>query len=518
MAVPQTRYARSGDVRIAYQVIGNGPVDMVFVPGFISNLELHWEDPDFSHLLQRLGTFTRLIQFDKRGTGLSDRVDAQHLPSLETRMDDVRAVMEAAGSGRAVLLGASEGAPMSILFAATYPERTRALILYGGYAHFHTWVMGPEPFANFLRNAEIAWGSGQSLPNFAPGLVDDARFAAWWARLERQSVSPTAAIALARMNAQIDVRHALASIRVPTLVIHRSDDARVKIAGGRYLAQKIPGAKFVELPGRDHPIWTGDVDGVVDVIEEFLTGEKPVAVVHDRVLATLSVARLANPERTASRLGDRAFAERLARLHEVAAATIARYGGHPVDIGAAEISARFDGTARAVRCALALREAAGALDLPLAAGVHTGEVEIRERTVAGFSLHVAQHIAGHAAAGEVLASSIVGDLVAGSGLHFVERGGVTVEGAELRLLAVALEQHLEPQKAEPKSAASLAALTSREREVLELVADGLSNAAIAGRLKLSEHTVKRHVANILLKLDLPTRAAAAALVGREKRA
>jgi pimeloyl-ACP methyl ester carboxylesterase/DNA-binding CsgD family transcriptional regulator len=516
VAAPQTRYAKSGDVRIAYQVVGNGPIDIVLVPGFISNLEVHWEDPGYSHFLQRLGAFSRLIQFDKRGTGLSDRVDTHHLPSLETRMDDVRAVMDAAGSGRAVLLGASEGAPMSILFAATYPERTRALVLYGGYAHFHTWVMGPEPLANFMRNAESSWGSGASLPNFAPGRADDPRFKAWWARFERLSVSPTAAIALARMNAQIDVRHVLASIRVPTLVIHRTEDARVKIAGGRYLAQKISGARFVEVSGRDHPIWTGDVDGVVDEIEEFLTGERP-APAHDRVLATLVVARLVAPERLAARLGDRLWNERGERLRHTADETIARHGGRSIGTSAEEISARFDGTARAVRCALALRDAAEALELRLAAGVHTGEVEIRDGAVAGLALHVTERIAARAAAGEVLVSGIVNDLVAGSGLHFVERGSEAIEGMDghLRLLAIMVEQHLEPRIRTAKTP-DLETLSAREREVLGLVADGLSNAAIAERLRLSDHTVKRHVANILLKLDLPTRAAAAALVGRQR--
>jgi pimeloyl-ACP methyl ester carboxylesterase/DNA-binding CsgD family transcriptional regulator len=544
LATPQTRYARSGDVRIAYQVVGNGPIDLVFVPGFISNLEVHWEDPGYSHLLRRLGTFTRLIQFDKRGTGLSDRVDARELPSLETRMDDVRAVMDAAGSGRAVLLGASEGAPMSILFAATYPERTRALVLYGGYAHFHTWVMGPEPLANFIHNAESTWGSGASLQHFAPGRVEDARFNAWWARFERMSVSPTAAVALARMNAQIDVRHVLGSIRVPTLVIHRNDDARVKIAGGRYLAQKIPGARFVEISGRDHPIWTGDVDGVVDEIEQFLTGERPAPTL-DRVLATLVVARLVAPERLAARLGDRLWGERVERLRETAAGLIARHGGQAVAAGAEEIGARFDGTGRAVRCALALRDAAAALELALAVGVHTGEIELHDGTVSGLALHVTERLAGHAAlaseasgrrghfisaraghspetgssaraaGGAVLVSGIVNDLVAGSGLHFVEHANERIEGVELRLLAVATEQHLEPH-ARPTAEPRLAALSAREHEVLALVADGLSNAAIAQRLELSDHTVKRHVANILLKLDLPTRAAAAALVGRPR--
>ena len=513
MATPQTRYARSGDVRIAYQVVGNGPIDLVFVPGFISNLEVHWEDPDYSHLLQRLGAFARLIQFDKRGTGLSDRVDARDLPTLETRMDDVRAVMDAAGSGRAVLLGASEGAPMSILFAATYPERTRALVLYGGYAHFHTWVMGVEPLADFMRNAEQSWGSGASLTHFAPGRVDDARFKGWWARFERLSVSPTAAVALARMNAQIDVRPVLGSIRVPTLVLHRTDDARVKVAGGRYLAQRIAGAHLVELPGRDHPIWTGDVDGVVDRIEEFLTGERPMPA-HDRVLATLLVARLVAPERLAARLGDRLWSERVGRLRDAAADAIVRHGGQPIGTGAEEIGGRFSGTVRAVRCALALVDAAKALELKLAAAVHTGEVEIRDAAVSGFALHVTERIAQRAAAGEVLVSGIVNDLVAGSGLHFIERGHESIEGMDLRLLAVATEQHLEPH-ARAANAPSLEALSAREREVLALVADGLSNAGIAKRLHLSEHTAKRHVANILLKLDLPTRAAAAALIGRQ---
>jgi pimeloyl-ACP methyl ester carboxylesterase/DNA-binding CsgD family transcriptional regulator len=515
MKPPETRYARSGDVRIAYQVIGNGPIDLVFVPGFLSNLEVHWEDPGYSHLLQRLGAFTRLIQFDKRGTGLSDRVDIRDLPSLETRMDDVRAVMDAAGSGRAVLLGASEGAPMSILFAATYPERTRALVLYGGYANFHIWVMGPDALASFMANAERTWGSGASLANFAPGRVDDARFKAWWSRFERLSVSPSAAIALSRMNAGIDVRHVLASIRVPTLVIHRTNDARVKIAGGRYLAQKISGAKFVEMPGRDHPIWTGDIDAVVDKIEEFLTGERP-APSHDRVLVTLVVARLTGAARPAAFAGDRVWNERVARLREIAAETVARHGGRPIDRGA-EIVARFDGTVRAVRCALALQEVARSVELRLATGVHTGEVEIRDDAVAGLAIHIAEQIAARAAADEVLVSAIVKDLVPGSGLHFVEHGDEAIEGADgpVRVLAVMAEQHLEPHGRAVRTP-RLETLSAREREVLGLVADGLSNAAIAEALRLSDHTVKRHVANILLKLDLPTRAAAAALIGRER--
>lgn len=515
MKPPETRYARSGDVRIAYQVIGNGPIDLVFVPGFLSNLDVHWEDPGYGHLLQRLGAFTRLIQFDKRGTGLSDRVDNRDLPNLETRMDDVRAVMDAAGSGRAALLGASEGAPMSILFAATYPERTRALVLYGGYAHFHSAVMGEEALAVFLDNAERTWGTGASLAAFAPGKVDDGRFKAWWARFERLSVSPSAAIALARMNAQIDVRHALATIRVPTLVIHRTTDARVKFAAGRQLAQKIAGARFIEMPGRDHPIWTADIDGVVDKIEEFLTGERP-APGRDHVLATLVVARLTGAARAVAFTGDRLWNERLSRLRQAAADTIARHGGRPIGVDT-EISARFDGAVRAVRCAMALRDVAETFAFSLAIGVHTGEIVALDDVVTGGALNIADRIATLAAAGEVLASTIVKDLVSGSGLHFVERGNQVIEDGEnrLRLLAVMAEQHLEPHRRSLRTP-GLEILSEREREVLRLVADGLSNAGIAEQLRLSDHTVKRHVANILLKLDLPTRAAAAALIGRDR--
>jgi len=514
--VPETRYARSGEVRIAYQVVGNGPIDLVFVPGFISNLEVHWEDPGFGHLLRRLSTFTRLIQFDKRGTGLSDHVDTHDLPSLETRMDDVRAVMDATGSKRAALLGASEGGPMSILFAATYPERTRALILYGAYAHFHTWVMGREALEDFIAGIEKAWGTGASAPRFAPEQAKDPRFKDWWARYERLSASPTAATALARMNAAIDVRSVLPAIRVPTLVIHRTDDARIKFPGGRYLAEKIPGARFVELSGRDHPIWTGDSDPVIDEIEEFLTGARP-APESARVLATILLARLVAPERMAAKLGDRRWGERFNQLRETAGEIIARHGGVMIAAATEQIGARFDGPARAVRCALALRDLASGLELKLAAGVHTGEVEILPDSVAGLALHVTGRIGALAGADEILVSGVVTDLVAGSGLHFVERGSEKIDGMEapLRLLAVAVEQHLEPVS-RPGSKPSLDALSAREREVLALVADGLSNSAIAARLQLSDHTVKRHVANILLKLDLPTRAAAAALAGRER--
>jgi pimeloyl-ACP methyl ester carboxylesterase/DNA-binding CsgD family transcriptional regulator len=506
---PTTRYAKSGEVRVAYQVVGQGPVDLVFVPGFISNLEIHWEDPGFSHLLQRLASFARVIQFDKRGTGLSDRVDTHHLPGLETRMDDVRAVMDAAGSRRAILLGASEGGPMSLLFAATYPERTRALILYGSYAHFHTWVMDKDSLEQFIRGIESGWGSGASAPRFAPEAAKEERYRNWWARYERLAASPSAAVALARMNAAIDVRSIVPAIRVPTLVIHRTDDARIRFAGGVYLGAHIKGAKFVEIPGRDHPIWTGDIDRVVDEIEEFVTGARPEPY-YDRLLATILSVR------HAAGRGDRSWNDGLLGMREVAGEAIARHRGHPIAITRDGISARFDGPARAVRCALALHEAAGPLGISVAAGVHVGEIAVHDRAVTGVALHVTERIASLARPREVLVSAIVNDLVAGSGLHLVERGSEQIEGIDgvVRLFAVMTEQHLEPATRAGKTC-GLEVLSSREREVLDLVADGLSNAVIGKRLRLSGHTVKRHVANILLKLDLPTRAAAAALIGRK---
>jgi pimeloyl-ACP methyl ester carboxylesterase/DNA-binding CsgD family transcriptional regulator len=513
---PETRYARNGDVRIAYQVVGQGSIDLLFVPGFISNLEVQWEDPGYSHLLRRLSKFCRLIQFDKRGTGLSDRVDPAHLPNLEMRMEDVHAVLDAAGSGRAALLGASEGAPMAILFAATYPERTRALVLYGGYAHFHKWVLSPEALARFFVEAETSWGTGATLRHFAPGRVNDPHFSAWWARFERLSASPTAAIALARMNAAIDVRGVLADIRAPTLVVHRSEDARVNPEAGRYLARHIKGARLIEIPGRDHPIWTGDVDRAVDAIEEFLTGARPHPQT-SRVLVTLHIARIVGPERHNVTLGDRQWLECVDRFKDTAAETARRHGGQILRWDADKMLARFDGPARAASCAIALREAGNGLGLRLAQALHVGEVEMDGDSVAGIALSVAERIASHAQAGDMLASALVAELAAGSGLRFVERDAIAFDGFEqpVRLVAIVTEQHLEP-KARKTGDPDLGKLSQREGEVLMLVAEGLSNAAIAAALHRSEHTVKRHVANILLKLDLPTRAAAAALAGRKK--
>lgn len=530
MDVPQTRYAKSSDsAHIAYQVVGEGKLDVVFVPGFVSNLEHHWEDAGFSHLLSRLAAFSRLILFDKRGTGLSDRVPVDHLPSLEQRMDDVRAVMDAAGSRRAALLGGSEGGPMAMLFAATYPARTQALLLYGAYAHFFTWVMPPERLEAFIRIAEDAWGTGATLKNFAPGMVGNERFTRWWARFERMGADPAAAVALARMNSQIDVRHVLPSIRVPTLVLHRRDDPRISFAGGRYLAEHIVGAKFVELSGSDHPIWIGDTDRIVDEIEEFLTGTHTPPPELDRVLTTVLSAALAEGSTGAVKLGDHAWCELLSRHRAAVAEAIQDHRGRTVDGVRADgsVVATFDGPARAVRCAFAIRDLAHGHGVASRAGIHTGEVETtrdgqdRPR-VGGFALHLAEQIAGEAKPGEILASATVRDLVAGSGLEFRdcrrklrvgEAGapGLSLFAAGPGRRALALTAPAGSALAAPPI---LATLSARERQVLDLVSSGLSNPAIAAQLKLSEHTVKRHVGNILTKLNMPTRAAAAALAAR----
>lgn len=510
----ETRYARSGNVRIAYQAIGHGSFDLIFVPGFISNLELHWEEPGYARLLRRFAGFSRLIQFDKRGTGLSDRVDPEHLPDLVTRIDDVRAVMDAAGSGRATLFGASEGAPMSMLFAATYPARTRSLVLYGGYANFHRWVMGPEQLARFIDGAQEKWGTGATLKNFAPGLVNDPHFSQWWARYERMSVSPSGAAALARMNAGIDVSDVLSSIRVPTLVIYRRDDARVNPDASRYLAERIPNARLVEISGRDHPVWTADVDRVADIVEEFLTGTKPQPASR-RVLSALLAVRIVSPERMAARLGNRAWNDCSEEFRDLTEKIAAEADGQAFGMDRERVTIRLDATAKAALVAIRLRDAARRLELELAQAVHAGEVNMSAEGASGIAVHVVQHLADAASSGEIVLSALAADLAAGSGLHFAERPVVVLEGLDspVHTMLLVPEQHLEPAARQPK-ATNLDSLSKREQEVLKLIADGLSNPAIAAELALSEHTVKRHVANILLKLDLPSRSAAAALAAR----
>ena len=423
-------------MHIAYQVIGDGPIDLVLVPGFISHVEGWWEEPLCARFLERLAGFSRLILFDKRGTGLSDREFG--VPTLEQRMDDVRAVMAAADSARAAVLGISEGGAMSALFAATYPERTAALVLYGTFAEFRSWVPTREHLERMLRAMDEEWGTGNSLPHFAPSLAGEPRFRRWWARFERSGASPGAAMALMRMNSEIDVRHVLPAIRVPTLVLHRTDDVTVDVEAGRYQAAHIPGATYVELPGVDHLAFAGDAEPVLAEIEEFLTGVRPVAE-PDRVLATVLFTDIVDSTKRAAALGDRHWREVLEAHHAATRRELGRHRGREVKTLGDGFLAAFDGPARAVRCAAAIAAAVRPLGITVRAGLHTGECEVMGDDLGGLAVHIAARVAAQAGPGEVLVSSTVKDLVAGSGLRFDDRGPRALKGIpdEWRLFALA---------------------------------------------------------------------------------
>ena len=425
------RYARSGDINIAYQVTGDGPFDLVLVPGFFSHLEVDWEYPAHAHFLERLGSFARLIRFDKRGTGLSDRTVG--LPDFETRMDDVRAVMDAVESEQAALFGYSEGGPMCVLFAATYPARTRALVLYGTYAKRsepdddYPWAPTPEERAREARELEETWGENVNLSQMAPNA--DPALAEWFQRRGRAALSPAGARDLILMNSKADVRELLSSVQCPTLVLHRTGDLDSSVEEGRYLAARIPGACFVELAGEDH-IPLDDPDQIVDEVEEFLTGARP-ALLSDRVLATILFTDLVSSTERAQALGDAAWAALLSRHNEAVRGELVRFSGEEVDSAGDGFLAVFDGPARAIRCALEIRGALGVLGLDVRAGVHTGEVERRAGDKPrGIAVHVGARIMSFAGAGDVLVSATTRDLVAGSGLEFEDRGEHELKGVE----------------------------------------------------------------------------------------
>jgi class 3 adenylate cyclase len=423
--VPKTQYAKSGDVRIAYQVVGQGPFDLVFVPGFISNLDVAWEEPQRARVWTRLASFARLIMFDKRGTGLSDRTVG--VPTLEERMDDVRAVMDAVGSQRAALFGISEGGAMSVLFAATYPERTRALVLYGTYGHFRSWVLPPDRIEAALDRMEKNWGTGESLHLFAPSVASDETFKLSWARFERLGASPSAVVALMRMNSEIDIRPILPSIRVPTFIIHRQGDVRVNVEAGRFMARQIPNAKYLELPGSDHMLWTGATERILDEVEEFLTGSRS-AIESDRVLATVLFTDIVNSTKRAETIGDRAWHDVLDRHNALVRREISRHRGHEVRTMGDGFLATFDGPARSIRCALAINEGVEALGLQVRAGLHTGEVEMADDDLSGIAVHIASRVATMAKPGQVLVSNTVRDLVAGSNIRFHDEGSHSLKG------------------------------------------------------------------------------------------
>ena len=438
MDAPDVRYAKSGDVSIAYAVVGEGPFDLVYVAGWVvSSLELAWDGP-FGELFRRLSSFSRLIVFDKRGTGLSDRV--ADLPDLETRMDDVRAVMDAAGSRRAALMGVSEGGPMTILFAATYPERTAAAILYGAGASYtaaddYPWSPSREQALRRIPELEQRWGTTAELDDLlqelAPSAVGDEETRDWWRRLLRTSISPSAAARLHRMNVDIDVRHVLTTIRVPTLVLHRRGDAVRKVEEGRYMAARIPGAELVELEGRDHAPFI-EPQQIVAEVEGFLRGiweggEWDV-VDTERVLATVLFTDIVGSTAKAAELGDRSWRDLLHEHHAFIRRQLVRYRGRELDTAGDGFFASFDGPARAIRCACAIAKGVTQLGIQVRAGLHTGECEVVDGKVGGIAVHIGARVTAKAGPSEVLVSSTVRDLVAGSGIEFLERGSAKLTG------------------------------------------------------------------------------------------
>jgi pimeloyl-ACP methyl ester carboxylesterase len=441
---PEVRYARSGDISIAYQVVGDGPFDLVWTPGALSHRDLEWEDEDRACFLRGLASFSRLIVFDKRGTGLSDRVAG--IADLETRMDDIRAVMDAAGSESAVVCGVSEGGPMGVLFAATYPERVRALVTYGSLPRF---VRGPnfpwrepkhEYLAEYEAEAEV-WGTEENAREWleSQGIEASPEEIRERARRDRMCISLGAFLQLGRMNAEIDVRPVLPTIRVPTLVLHRAED-HIPIEGARWMAEQIPGARFVELPGGPHMPYYGDWEGVVGAIREFaepicLESARP----YDSVLATVLFTDLVGSTAKAVELGDRGWRELLEQHHARTRAQLSRFRGVELDTAGDGFFARFDGPARAVRCACAVRDAVTELGLEVRAGLHTGECEVLDGKVAGVAVSIGARVAAQAGPGEVLVSQTVKDLVAGSGIEFQDRGAAELKGVpgEWRLYAVA---------------------------------------------------------------------------------
>ncbi|HEY4401258.1 MAG TPA: adenylate/guanylate cyclase domain-containing protein [Acidimicrobiia bacterium] len=439
--IPETKYARSGDVHIAYQAFGDGPMDVVTSPGWISHMEYQWEQPLLAHFLRRPSSYARVLLFDKRGTGLSDRTTG--VPTLEECMDDIRAVMDAEGSERAALIGHYDSGAHSAMFAATYPERTSALIIVGGYAkgaRDETYPFGPDPAVTGMVAAAIRdeWGKGTTVPVIAPSMTGDRAFAEFWGRYERLSASPGAAASLFQMMAEMDIRDILPNIQAPTLIIHRTDHPAVPIESARYLADHIPDARLVELPGTDAlPYTPSGGDDVLDEIQEFLTGvrEGPPS---DRVLATVLFTDIVDSTKRASELGDSAWRELLDRHDAAVRRQLARHRGTEVGTTGDGFVAMFDGPARAIQCALAVRDNLEPLGLDVRAGLHTGEIERSGDEVRGIAVHIGARVAALAGAGEVLASSTVKDLVVGSGIDFETRGSHALKGApdEWRIFAV----------------------------------------------------------------------------------
>jgi class 3 adenylate cyclase len=440
--MPTTRYAKAVDLHLAYQVLGDGPVDLVMVNGTPSHLELLWQNPVYVHLLERLSSFSRVIAFDKRGSGLSDAAGSQ--PTLEERMDDVRAVMDAAGSERAVIFGQSEGSPMAMLFAATYPHRTSMLILYGSIVR---WVgddfpgaTTPKDFFPKLDDVVEHWGEGNLADWFAPAIsggplgpmVRDA-----FGAFERAAMSPGSFRDLMRLNAQIDVRSAAPAINVPTLVMHRIGDRVVSVEQSRWLDAQLQSSRYVELEGEDHVLIAGDVDVLIGEVEEFITGQRSTPDL-DRVLATVLFTDIVGSTELAAKLGDAQWRDVLSGHTHLTRDQLSRFGGREINTTGDGFVAIFDGPGRAARCALALSQAAARAGIPIRSGLHTGEIELVGDDIAGMAVHVAARVMASAGPNEVYASRTVRDLVVGSGLEFGDRGTQSLKGVpdEWQLYAV----------------------------------------------------------------------------------
>jgi class 3 adenylate cyclase len=429
MAAPTTRYAQSGTCSLAFQVVGDGPFDLVLARGWVSHLEVQWELPVQRRWLERLASFSRLILFDKRGTGVSDRVAVENLPTIEERVDDLLAVLDAAQSPRAAVAGFGEGAALAVLFAAAHPERTTALVLYELFiSGYGTPAMAEAIHGSYpTGDADGAATALAGLDEIAPSMADDPTFRDWWSRLTRLAATPSSVEALRQMDAELDVSGALPAINCPTLVLHRAENPMASEETARSAAAAIPRGRYVELPGRDHLPYAGDSDALVDEIQEFLTGTRGDAAV-ERILATVLFTDVVGSTELAAELGDRRWSELLEAHRSVVRRELALHRGREVDVVGDGFLAVFDGPARAIRCALAIEEQSAALGAPVRAGVHTGECELVEGRVAGIAVHIGARVAAIARADEVLVSRTVKDLVAGSGITFDDMGSHELKG------------------------------------------------------------------------------------------
>ena len=422
--VPEIKYAKNNGVHIAYQIVGSGPIDLVLVPGWVSNIEIFWEEPNAVRFLRRLSSFSRLILFDKRGTGLSDKVC--YTPTLEERMEDVRTVMDAVNSKRAALVGYSEGGPMCSLFAATYPERTLSLIMIGSFARRiktadYPYGISPEKYELFINQIEKKWGEAVGLESRAPSFADDPLFRNWWARFLRLSASPATAIALTRMNREIDVRKILPAIKVPTLILHAENDDVVNIEEGRYIAESIDGAQFFKVPSVDHLPWVGAPDIILARIEEFVAGSITASETN-RSLYTVMFTDIVTSTELIAKSGDRKWndileAHNMAIRHEIAV-----YSGREIDNAGDGFFIAFDGPARAIHCASSIRKALRTINLSVRIGVHIGECESIDNKLSGIAVHIGSRISTMAKKNQIWVSQTVKDLVAGSGIIFEDMG------------------------------------------------------------------------------------------------